>query len=100
MNILIAHLVGDFLFQNRWMATQKGSNWAACLIHCFLYALAFIIFAGWLDWRLTVIFLSHLAIDRWRLAAIWRLFFSRDRELPWIIMSDQAIHFIILWIIA
>lgn len=64
---LVAHLVGDYVLQSDWMATQKVRRFVPAAVHALTYSLVFILFrpsvAAWL-----VIFVSHFLIDRYRLA--------------------------------
>lgn len=64
---LVAHLVGDWLLQSHWMATQKFTNWGAALLHVVVYGLCFLPLQP-SPAALAVIVGSHLVIDRWRLA--------------------------------
>ena len=67
---LLLHFVGDYLLQNDWMAQNKTKDWFPCFIHCVLYTLPF----GFVIWQspwLWSVFLTHYAIDRWRLAEYW-----------------------------
>jgi hypothetical protein len=67
--MILGHLIGDYLLQNDWMATQKkkheGLGWSACLVHCFLYTAAVCVTMGNFDimW-VVVVFFSHFAIDK------------------------------------
>ena len=97
MNILIAHLVGDYLFQNRWMALNKHKNPLICFFHAAIYTLSVMVICGWADWKWYVVLISHFAIDYFRIGAKWRQFFSKDTELPWTILSDNTMHLLILW---
>jgi hypothetical protein len=73
-SILIGHLFGDFVFQNKWMAMNKSASNFKCFIHCWIYmwcvgtATIGIIY-NW-KWFL-IIFISHYPIDRWSLADKW-----------------------------
>jgi hypothetical protein len=72
---MVGHFVGDYLFQNQWMATQKSQpgrkgHWA-CTVHVFLYTVAILLFtpAQYASWGLAaVIAIPHWIIDRWSLA--------------------------------
>lgn len=99
MNILVAHMIGDYFLQNTWMAANKTKQWTPCLVHCLLYTLSVMVICQWLDWRLLIIFITHLLMDHYRLAAYWRKWFSGDQEFPWIITADNAIHLLILWLL-
>jgi len=83
-SILLGHMVGDYLLQNKWMAMNKSASTLKCAVHCLVYTLAVVAFttpffdrAVWLgatypDWRwVLAVFLSHFLIDRWSLADRW-----------------------------
>jgi hypothetical protein len=64
---LLAHVLGDYLLQSDWMASNKTRRWVPALAHALTYSMPFLALrpspVGWL-----VIAASHLFIDRWRLA--------------------------------
>ena len=67
--MLLGHLVGDYLLQNEWMAMTKGKytleGWIAALVHCLIYTAAVCLFM-WnfhLIW-IVAVFLSHFPIDK------------------------------------
>lgn len=70
MTQLLLHLLGDFITQNNWMAENKAkmtlNGWMACLTHCIVYSVPFALIASPL--ALSVIFLTHFFIDKFRLA--------------------------------
>lgn len=69
---MLGHFVGDYLFQNQWMATEKSHRGrrgdVACTVHVLLYTLAVALFTGVhpLFWFLVAV--PHWIIDRWSLA--------------------------------
>jgi hypothetical protein len=70
--MLLGHLVGDYLLQNEWMAMNKSKNnmkgTIAAMVHCLLYTFAVCLFM-WnfqLIW-IIVVFLSHFPIDKFAL---------------------------------
>jgi hypothetical protein len=63
---LILHLVGDYVTQSDWMAQNKTKSTWAALCHATVYALPFLAIASVNAWL--VIWLTHLIIDRFRLA--------------------------------
>ena len=83
-NLLLGHMVGDYLLQNNWMAMNKSGSTLKCAVHCGLYTIAVSIatwsvsLAHW-QWPLLV-FASHFPIDRWSLADKW-LHLIRGRAL-------------------
>jgi hypothetical protein len=67
MEQLLAHLVGDYLFQPNQIAQLKLKYWWAAIVHGLLYTLPFLALTQ--SWKaLVVISLSHMVIDRYRLA--------------------------------
>jgi len=71
--LLLGHLVGDYLLQNRWMALNKSKNtkigWLAALVHCVLYTLAVcLIMWNWHWYWVLIVFASHFPIDKFGLA--------------------------------
>lgn len=75
MEQLIAHLVGDYILQNHWMATQKTSRWFAALTHAIFYTIPFVVLFGG-SWALIPICLTHAVIDRYRLIRLWLNFWG------------------------
>ena len=72
---ILGHFVGDYIFQNQWMAVGKSHpGWRghlACTVHVLLYTLAVALFTGWHPLFLLVIAVPHWIIDRWSLATYW-----------------------------
>lgn len=71
LELLLGHLVGDYLFQTQAMAVnKKNPGWKGftyCMEHCLLYTLAVCLFVGRWDWIIIVgIFLSHYIVDRYK----------------------------------
>lgn len=105
---IVAHLIGDFLFQNYWMAMNKRSQWWVCLIHAAIYTLCF---GGWLFlmgvglywWQLGAIALLHFFTDYWALASWWTRAYNGQLNVSspskwlnpfWVnVAVDQSLHF-------
>ncbi len=66
MNELLAHLVGDYIFQSHWMATEKVKRIFPAIIHATCYTIPFLFLTQ--DWSLLIIWGTHVFIDRYRLA--------------------------------
>lgn len=67
MNEALAHLIGDYVVQSDWMATEKTSRHLPAAIHGATYAACFLPLTR--DWRaLAIIGGTHAVIDRYRLA--------------------------------
>lgn len=108
--LVLAHFVGDFLFQSNWMALNKSRDWRALLAHVGVYSLCFI---GW-GWRFVALtFLFHLMTDAVTSRITSKLWFVRgvvyrlgrievDYDMAkrhWffvVIGADQLIHYLTL----
>jgi hypothetical protein len=62
MEQLISHLLGDYFLQNNWMAMNKHKNPLACIVHCFLYTLPFLLITTNIN-QLFLIFSTHVIVD-------------------------------------
>lgn len=65
--VLVAHLVGDYVLQSHWMATEKVTKWFPAIVHGVVYGLPFLLITQSF-WALFVIVVTHIIIDRYRLA--------------------------------
>ncbi len=66
-NQLTAHVVGDYILQSDWMATEKTKRSLAAIAHVATYFLPFLALTT--SWKaLLFIAGTHFIIDRWRLA--------------------------------
>ncbi|WP_328856874.1 DUF3307 domain-containing protein [Williamsia herbipolensis] len=70
--LLLAHLVGDYLLQSHWMATEKVRRWWPAIAHAVTYGLPFLLVTQ-SPAALLVIVGTHAVIDRYRLArhVVW-----------------------------
>jgi hypothetical protein len=78
---LLCHLIGDYLLQSDWMATEKTKKSTAALAHVLTYGLPFLLLTHSIS-ALFVIVGTHFIIDRWRLAryVVW----AKNYIAPWI----------------
>jgi hypothetical protein len=101
MHWIYAHLIGDYLLQNDWMAKGKNTNSWICTIHVVIYMLPFI-FTELAWWKLLLIAVEHWLQDRtdfvlWTMRITGRHEFAAQPLAPWsIIVTDNIFH--ILWI--
>lgn len=103
--IFAGHLIGDYIVQTDWQATNKETNWAADLMHTLTYNLtmALMVLSFWHTKGALVFLListlSHALFDR-RWPTRWVLTHTRSpnfSRLMWgVIATDQAIHLSIL----
>lgn len=116
---IVAHLVGDYILQSHWMATEKVRNSIAAAVHAVTYTLPFA-FITWSPLALALICGTHFIVDRWRLArfVVWAKNGARgpvtatgytDDVPPWLavwllIIADNILHILIngvvLWRLA
>lgn len=83
--MVLGHLVGDYLLQNDWMAEgkkkEKGLGWLTCTVHCILYTLSVCLFMWNWDIKWVVcVFLSHFLIDKFGFVD-WYLRFVNGRSI-------------------
>lgn len=105
--LILAHLIGDFLFQTGWMAKYKATRWLPLVVHVSLYT-SIIAFISWIGFGglsllgIIIIFVSHILLDRrgfvrWWVTTIMR---ATGDESKWLkIVVDQVFHIIVLAIV-
>jgi hypothetical protein len=95
LGILLAHGVGDYLIQTDWMATEKTKRWLPAVAHGVTYGVAYL-FVTQSPAALAVIVLTHIVIDRHRLArhVVWfkNLFAPKAHRHPWSECSATGYH--------
>lgn len=98
MNPFVAHMVGDFILQNDWMARNKKLNPIACAVHSVVYLMPFLLtHLQW--WQLILIGLQHFAQDHTEFVFWWMRDVKRVPQEQWGLIPlwvDQSLH--ILWI--
>lgn len=97
MHWIYAHLIGDYLIQNDWMATgKKRSSWI-CAVHVLTYLLPFL-FTPLAWWQVALIGAEHFAQDRtafvpWLMRAKGSAPFAQPPCGPWsVIVTDNILH--------
>jgi hypothetical protein len=112
--LLAGHLLGDWVAQTDWQATNKTRSWAALAAHVASYHLIMALLLlipvlrnGWPTGKalaaLTVSALTHGVIDRrWPVRALLRVAGSPGfATVEWgVIAVDQALHLFILAMLA
>ena len=68
--LIVAHLLGDYVLSNHWMALKKTTGWPAALLHAVAYTLPFLVIFG-PSYALIPIFVTHGILDRYRLPRFW-----------------------------
>jgi hypothetical protein len=99
--LFIAHLIGDYILQNDWMAQNKKKHSLHCAIHVATYMLPFL-FCGLDWWQLLAIAVQHYVLDRTMFVG-WFMEFKGSKQFrdgalaPWSwVVMDNILH--ILWI--
>lgn len=103
--LLIGHLVGDYLFQTGWMATNKMKRWSALLVHSAVYTIVIygfgLLSGGLSPAAIALVFVSHVFIDKGFFVVTWTKYIQTPppSEFKWLtIVADQTFHLIILGI--
>lgn len=105
MHWFIAHLIGDYLWQNDWMAQNKKKRTLPCLVHVALYTLAIFIFTSWPWWALVIVAVTHFIQDRttivnWYMRGIGQKSFAENMG-PWsVIIVDNVFHLVLLFVLS
>lgn len=106
--LLVAHLVGDYLFQTEWMAKNKANHWGALLVHCSVYTAIITLFAflfipeGISIWGVVIVFVTHVLLDRQKFVTFWyrHIMQVKDDRSGWLkIIIDQTFHLIVLAVV-
>lgn len=89
--LLLAHFVGDFLFQPRWMADNKSKSWIVLALHGVFYCTPFLFWnpVGWVGLQAVL----HIGVDAVTSRITYRLY--QAGEIRWffaVIGADQLIH--------
>lgn len=108
---IVGHLVGDYLLQNDWLASNKKqpgrSGDLACNLHCAIWTACVCLFGGcrfpeaW--WVVPVLFLAHFAQDRTNLVCWWmrqvgQEGFALGPYAPWsVVVVDNVWHIVVIY---
>lgn len=102
---LLAHFIGDYLFQNDWMAVGKKKSSFICTVHVTLYMIPFL-FTGITPLQFSLIYIQHWLQDRTKFIAWWCRTTGefqnelKTHALPWgHFIVDNVFHVIWMWIV-
>lgn len=118
----LGHLVGDYLFQTKYMALNKsGKGWSGfktCTLHVLIYTVSICLMLWMLNpWNILAVFIPHWIIDRWSLASVWlkliggrtfeAAYLSQDKYRDFDIaftsfvyaVVDNTFHLLSLWLV-
>lgn len=109
MNTLVlaflGHMVGDYIFQNDWMAENKKSQTFPCLVHCLIWATCVTLFAGWGWIPFLALFAFHFIQDRTYAIRNWMHMIGQDHfatgtYAPWsMVIVDNTFHLLQIWLV-
>ncbi len=94
--LVLAHFLGDYLFQSNWMASRKNKFWVL-ILHVSIHFLLMMLLAGsirFVIWpQLIGLMLVHLFLDSLKisLSKKWR-----SQRVPLYFM-DQVVHLFTIW---
>jgi len=96
---LIMHLIGDWIFQNDWMAVNKMNlKHPAAWIHFAIHVALLATVLGWIGGL--VLGVSHLIIDTRVPFRLWRKWLRMTSDGPYTlhvaIWTDQVLHILCL----
>ena len=101
--LMVGHMVGDYLFQNHWMAANKRTRYSALTVHSAVYAIAVWISSlavlppkGLNPLCVLLVFAAHALIDRRSITLWWCRHVTRSDSDWLVIVTDQAMHVVIL----
>lgn len=106
MNWLIAHLIGDYLLQNDWMALNKKQKSLHCAVHVSIYTLCIWAFTSWPIWALLIVWITHFIQDRTQIINKYMEFigqkrFAKEPLWPWsVIIVDNVWHLVVLYFLS
>lgn len=106
MNWLIAHLVGDYIFQTDWMAANKKALSSACTAHVCAYMVPFL-FLGLEWWQFLAIAVQHWVQDRTHIVKWCMIHITRQPNFaqapffqPWsLVIIDNTWHLVWLYFV-
>ena len=87
IELILCHLIGDYVLQIDRIADTKGTNMYHLFVHCALYCTPFYFLFG-VSWKLAFIFGTHVIVD---------LLKARYKVIDY--KTDQILHYITLVVV-
>ena len=88
--LITAHLIGDFVLQDKQLVKRKKSSFGWMILHSFIHAaLAYLLLGCWTGWLVPlVVFAGHLLID------LVKSRMKRDNLFAFLL--DQILHLVVI----
>jgi hypothetical protein len=100
LDLLAAHMLGDFILQTDDMALRKRGSWRVRALHVTVYCVPFLLLVAW-HWPgagravlfVALLWVTHFVVDscRWGSGSSWA---------PKQILVDQTLHVVSLAVLA
>lgn len=108
MTQLLAHLFGDYVLQNHWMALNKTQRWWPAIVHATLYMLPFLIvfvngaaiYERWQDTSRDsqIVFKFEQDPDDPFHSTTWRTIYPPTKwERTWDVIRPYCLPFFLMW---
>lgn len=93
MEQILLHLIGDYITQTDWMATEKTKRITPAIVHASVYSLPFLLLSPSLA-AILVIWGTHFLIDHYRLAryVVFAKNWATNHSLRWADCSATGYH--------
>ena len=98
--LIIAHCVGDYLFQNSYLAANKGKDKYLLFVHSTLYVFGVILTAYIFSIEISVLqilvlFIAHMVTDHIKASGVSVKALGDKKAL----ILDQIIHYLVLFLV-
>lgn len=98
--LIMAHCVGDYLFQNSYIAANKGKDKYLLFVHSVLYVFGIILTAHVFSIEISVLqiltlFITHMITDHIKAIGISIEALGEKKAL----IVDQVIHYLVLFLV-
>lgn len=84
LNLILCHLIGDYVLQSDFIANTKGKIIYHFFVHCALYCVPFVVLYGY-DIKTIYLFVTHFIID-----------VSKAKYSLISYFQDQMLHYVVL----
>ncbi len=97
--LVSAHIFGDYVFQNDYIANAKGKDFYHLFVHCLIYTFCFwcvLTFLNSVNWGILLfVFISHIIIDflKCRMSA------KNSGKSRIYYAVDQLLHYVVIVVI-